>query len=72
MEWDAQMASDPRDVENTGMRAKTSNLNDELALIKYVFSDKTGTLTGFFFRFVCLLLIILLPLVLFLIPFFLK
>ena len=47
MEWDMHMASDPRDVAHTGMRAKTSNLNDELALIKYVFSDKTGTLTGF-------------------------
>eukprot|EP01112_Ceratiomyxa_fruticulosa_P002099 TRINITY_DN12231_c0_g1_i1.p1 TRINITY_DN12231_c0_g1~~TRINITY_DN12231_c0_g1_i1.p1 ORF type:complete len:1071 (+),score=237.34 TRINITY_DN12231_c0_g1_i1:405-3215(+) len=28
-----------------GMSAKTSNLNDELALVKYIFSDKTGTLT---------------------------
>eukprot|EP01113_Clastostelium_recurvatum_P002109 TRINITY_DN1087_c0_g1_i3.p1 TRINITY_DN1087_c0_g1~~TRINITY_DN1087_c0_g1_i3.p1 ORF type:complete len:1128 (-),score=322.94 TRINITY_DN1087_c0_g1_i3:54-3437(-) len=27
------------------MSAKTSNLNDELSLVKYVFSDKTGTLT---------------------------
>jgi P-type E1-E2 ATPase len=25
--------------------AKTSNLNDELALVDYIFSDKTGTLT---------------------------
>ena len=28
-----------------GALAKTSNLNDELSLVKYVFSDKTGTLT---------------------------
>jgi magnesium-transporting ATPase (P-type) len=27
------------------MRPKTSNLNDELSLVKWVFSDKTGTLT---------------------------
>ena len=32
-------------VEMVGAQAKTSNLNDELSLIRYVFSDKTGTLT---------------------------
>ncbi|PRP84971.1 putative phospholipid-transporting ATPase IA isoform b [Planoprotostelium fungivorum] len=44
MEWDKEMRTDPDDPE-TGMLAKTSNLNDELALVKYIFSDKTGTLT---------------------------
>ena len=29
------MALDPNDVENTGMQAKTSNLNDELALVSW-------------------------------------
>jgi phospholipid-transporting ATPase len=45
MDWDKKMALDPNNVEETGAKAKTSNLNDELALVQYVFSDKTGTLT---------------------------
>lgn len=45
MEWDRKMAVDPDNVEETGMKTKTTNLNDELALVKYIFSDKTGTLT---------------------------
>jgi phospholipid-transporting ATPase len=44
MDWDEKMQLDPNDPE-TGMSAKNSNLNDELALVKYIFSDKTGTLT---------------------------
>lgn len=44
MDWDKHMRLDPNDP-STGMNAKTSNLNDELALVKYIFSDKTGTLT---------------------------
>lgn len=44
MEWDQEMMTDKNDPE-TGMHAKTSSLNDELAIVKYIFSDKTGTLT---------------------------
>jgi phospholipid-transporting ATPase len=44
MQWDEEMMTDKNDPES-GMSAKTSNLNDELALVKYIFSDKTGTLT---------------------------
>ena len=40
--WDEQMYYEPSD---TYALARTSNLNEELGQIKYVFSDKTGTLT---------------------------
>lgn len=40
MEWDKQMHA-----RGKKMIAKTSSLNDELARIEWVFSDKTGTLT---------------------------
>lgn len=38
--WDAKMKHGDKHCI-----AKTSNLNDELALVDYIFSDKTGTLT---------------------------
>lgn len=40
MNWDRNMYHEGRHCI-----AKTSNLNDELALVEYIFSDKTGTLT---------------------------
>jgi phospholipid-transporting ATPase len=40
--WDAEMFYEPT---QTPALARTSNLNEELGQIKYIFSDKTGTLT---------------------------
>uniref|UniRef100_A0A7M4FWN4 Phospholipid-transporting ATPase n=1 Tax=Crocodylus porosus TaxID=8502 RepID=A0A7M4FWN4_CROPO len=40
--WDIDMHYEPTD--NSAM-ARTSNLNEELGQVKYIFSDKTGTLT---------------------------
>ena len=42
MMWDADMFDQDQDME---MWAQSSNLNDQLGQIHYVFSDKTGTLT---------------------------
>lgn len=36
MEWDIALRTDPLDAES-GMNAKTSNLNDELALVNLDF-----------------------------------
>ncbi|KAL0961560.1 hypothetical protein UPYG_G00355480 [Umbra pygmaea] len=40
--WDMDMHYEPSD---TSAVARTSNLNEELGQVKYIFSDKTGTLT---------------------------
>ncbi|XP_029917735.1 phospholipid-transporting ATPase IA isoform X4 [Myripristis murdjan] len=40
--WDTDMHYEPT---NTPAMARTSNLNEELGQVKYIFSDKTGTLT---------------------------
>lgn len=40
--WDTDMVYE---VTNTPAMARTSNLNEELGQVKYIFSDKTGTLT---------------------------
>eukprot|EP01012_Entosiphon_sulcatum_P012663 TRINITY_DN1798_c0_g1_i1.p1 TRINITY_DN1798_c0_g1~~TRINITY_DN1798_c0_g1_i1.p1 ORF type:complete len:1149 (+),score=180.12 TRINITY_DN1798_c0_g1_i1:251-3448(+) len=46
MELDVLMATDKKT-----MKAKTSNLNEELSQIRYIFTDKTGTLTENEMRF---------------------
>ncbi|TPX31648.1 hypothetical protein SmJEL517_g05073 [Synchytrium microbalum] len=49
MNWDEKMAVEQEDADGIRslqhMKANNSNLNEDLALVEYVFSDKTGTLT---------------------------
>lgn len=42
IDWDRNMYYAPKD---TPAEAHTTTLNEELGQIKYIFSDKTGTLT---------------------------
>ena len=42
MTYDVMMFDEEQDME---MRAQSSNLNEQLGRVQYVFSDKTGTLT---------------------------
>ena len=42
MSWDVQMFDADQDF---AMKAQTTNINEELGQIEYIFSDKTGTLT---------------------------
>lgn len=44
MEWDELMGADET-AEEQSVKAKTSNLNEDLGRIQHIFSDKTGTLT---------------------------
>ncbi|XP_035827119.1 probable phospholipid-transporting ATPase IA isoform X2 [Aplysia californica] len=46
--WDKDMYYEPT---KTNANARTSNLNEELGQIKFLFSDKTGTLTQNIMRF---------------------
>jgi len=45
MYWDLSMSREMPDGTTQYCRPKTSNLNEQLALVQYVFTDKTGTLT---------------------------
>lgn len=40
--WDYRIYDESKDMET---KVQSSNLNEELGMIHYVFSDKTGTLT---------------------------
>jgi len=51
MEWDENFALDPSNLTETGMRAKTSSINEDLGRIQQIFSDKTGTLTENIMKF---------------------
>ena len=42
MEWDYMIYDETTDMET---KVHSSNLSEELGMIHYVFSDKTGTLT---------------------------
>jgi magnesium-transporting ATPase (P-type) len=46
MEWDADMALDPTRIRETGCKARSTDQNDELGRVKWIMSDKTGTLTA--------------------------
>ena len=46
MEWDIDMALDPERVKETGIKARSTDQNDELGRVKWIMSDKTGTLTA--------------------------
>lgn len=50
MVWDVKMESNLKSevddsIKNVSARANNTNLNEDLAKISYIFSDKTGTFT---------------------------
>ena len=42
IEWDWMMYDEEKDMSAA---AQSTNLNEELGMVDYIFSDKTGTLT---------------------------
>ncbi|KAJ9461363.1 Phospholipid-transporting ATPase 3 [Diplonema papillatum] len=52
MKYDHQMMHYMKGPGWVGCRPKTSDLNEQLAIVKYVFTDKTGTLTENIMRYV--------------------
>lgn len=46
IDWDVEMALDPQQPKVTGARARSTDQNDELGRVKWIMSDKTGTLTA--------------------------
>ena len=51
MKWDSEMMHYMKGLGWVGCRPKTSDLNEQLAVVRYIFSDKTGTLTENIMRY---------------------
>lgn len=46
MEWDEDLAVDPNRINQTGCKSRSTDQNDELGRVRWIMSDKTGTLTA--------------------------
>ncbi len=46
IEWDIDLATDPTRIQQTGAKARSTDQNDELGRVRWIMSDKTGTLTA--------------------------